>query len=764
MDRNYREPSEQNSLNTGKTSGQHGPKPTPLHASSRASFRQEEKVKLSDRLRHDNSPVSTLQEGNKETPGKALKPDKQATKQATEQIDKQAEQTDKQATEQTNEQATKPDKKSATQSQRLYKSKFRMEQSEVRLNEARDRLSARKPLKPPGPAGRLIRMARFEAWAYVHGKIRQVEQENVGTEAAHKTELAGEAAAHSTGRFLAYHIRTQPERHAHRLENREVSAKAEYAYRKLTQENPELKRTTLSHAMQKHRLKRQYVQKAKESAKQGQKAAKGAATLTSSVISVIKSNPKLFLILILIFMIILLLQSCVASALTIGNGLFGAVGSTSYLAEDGLIDEAELLYTEWETDLQLAVNNTEKTHPGYDEYRYSVGDISHSPYELMAYLTAVYDDFSGTDIPDILQELFSTQYQLEFVPETEVRYRTETRTATGIDESGHPYLYTYETEVPYDYHILNVTLTSRSFTEVIFPHMNNSQMERYHIYMMTKGNRQYLQSPFGDFNWLPYVTDGYGYRVHPLSGEKDCHQGVDIALPSGTAIVAGQDGTVTFAGDYGDYGLVVVLEDSEGLVSKYAHCSALLVTAGQSVAAGQPIASIGSTGSSTGPHLHLEVMKDGRYLNPLYFAVTNDYGSGPEYGDPGAAMGDGSLAALFAEAEKHLGKPYVFGANGPDSFDCSSFVCFVFTRSGVHSLPRTTAQGIYNQCTPVRPDEAQPGDLIFFTGTYSTANQCSHVGIYAGNGMMIHAGNPVQYTSINTSYWQSHFYSFARLD
>ncbi len=260
------------------------------------------------------------------------------------------------------------------------------------------------------------------------------------------------------------------------------------------------------------------------------------------------------------------------------------------------------------------------------------------------------------------------------------------------------------------------------------------------------------------------MTDGYGYRVHPLSGEKDCHQGVDIALPSGTAIVAGQDGTVTFAGDYGDYGLVVVLEDSEGLVSKYAHCSALLVTAGQSVAAGQPIASIGSTGSSTGPHLHLEVMKDGRYLNPLYFAVTNDYGSGPEYGDPGAAMGDGSLAALFAEAEKHLGKPYVFGANGPDSFDCSSFVCFVFTRSGVHSLPRTTAQGIYNQCTPVRPDEAQPGDLIFFTGTYSTANQCSHVGIYAGNGMMIHAGNPVQYTSINTSYWQSHFYSFARLD
>jgi len=111
------------------------------------------------------------------------------------------------------------------------------------------------------------------------------------------------------------------------------------------------------------------------------------------------------------------------------------------------------------------------------------------------------------------------------------------------------------------------------------------------------------------------------------------------------------EGLLFFAGDSGDYGLVVVLDDGEGLVSKYAHCSALLVSAGQTVQAGDVIAKVGNTGNSTGPHLHLEVIKDGQYLNPLYFAVTNDYGQGPTYGaNPGAAMGDGTFAAMLAEA------------------------------------------------------------------------------------------------------------------
>ena len=161
----------------------------------------------------------------------------------------------------------------------------------------------------------------------------------------------------------------------------------------------------------------------------------------------------------------------------------------------------------------------------------------------------------------------------------------------------------------------------------------------------------------------------------------------------------------------------------------------------------------------------MEIVKDDRYVNPLFFSLTNDYGQGPVYGDSGPALGDGSYEALIAEAERHLNKKYVFGANGPDTFDCSSFVCHVYTRSGVYNLPRTTAQGIYNQAIPISPSEARPGDLMTFHSTYSTSNTVTHIGIYVGDGMMIHCSSSVgvSYQSINTPYWQQHFYSFCRL-
>lgn len=131
---------------------------------------------------------------------------------------------------------------------------------------------------------------------------------------------------------------------------------------------------------------------------------------------------------------------------------------------------------------------------------------------------------------------------------------------------------------------------------------------------------------------------------------------------------------------------------------------------------------------------------------------------------PGAAIGDGSYAALITEAEKYLGYPYVWGGSTPaTSFDCSGFVCWVYTQSGVYSLPRTTAQGIFDQCAVVSRDEAKPGDLIFFTGTYASGSPVSHIGIYVGGNRMLHCGSPIQYTSIETNYWKQHFYSFARL-
>ena len=138
----------------------------------------------------------------------------------------------------------------------------------------------------------------------------------------------------------------------------------------------------------------------------------------------------------------------------------------------------------------------------------------------------------------------------------------------------------------------------------------------------------------------------------------------------------------------------------------------------------------------------MELVKDGEYYNPVFYISTGDsglYGGGGSYDDE-------TVRRLFAEADKYLGMPYVWGGSSPEtSFDCSGFVSYVFTNSGVCNMGRLTAQGI-----------------IFFTGTYDAGEPVTHVGIYAGDGQMIHCGNPIQYTSINSAYWQSHFYAFGR--
>ena len=117
---------------------------------------------------------------------------------------------------------------------------------------------------------------------------------------------------------------------------------------------------------------------------------------------------------------------------------------------------------------------------------------------------------------------------------------------------------------------------------------------------------------------------------------------------------------------------------------------------------------------------------------------------------------------LFTEGEKYIGFPYVWGGSTPEtSFDCSGFVSWVLNHSG-WNVGRLSAQGLYNICTPVARSNARPGDLVFFVGTYDTPG-VSHVGIYAGNSMMIHCGDPITYANINTVYWQSHFYTYGRL-
>jgi len=660
------------------------------------------------------------------------------------------------------------------------KTKLTFEKEAVPIGEAKWNKPKKKSL--PRKAAGAVKTAGVNK---LHSKVYEVEGENVGTQAGHKAELVGESAfrggkklTHSAYRFA----KNAPYRKVSKLEVQSIKTDMKLSYQKALRDNPTLKTNPVSRFFQKRNIKKQYadaLKTAKGSAKTAKAAGGVVKKTTQAITGIVRKNPifmlKAGLLMLIIFALLALLSMCG----TIFSGGSAFIGATTYAAEDVTIDNAELNYTEWETDLQIEIQNAESTHSGYDEYRYNIGDIGHDPFELMAFMTAVYEDFSDAQAQTVLSQLFAEQYQLTFTPEVEIRTRTETRTDTYTDpDTGETYTDTYEVEVEYEWHILNVNLASRSFYDVIYPRMNADQRQHFEILMQSKGNRQYVGNPF-DFNWLPYVTSYYGYRIHPISGEKNYHKGVDIGLPTGTEIHAGFDGTVTAtgydAGGYGNYVVVQMVTNSGDVIeAKYAHCDSLLVSIGQTVSEGDVIATVGSTGNSTGPHLHLEVLKNGQYLNPIYFAITGDDGSSrippgspggvaipPYSGEP---MGDGSYAALLAEAQRYIGYPYVWAGSSPStSFDCSGYICWIINQSGVGSVGRTTAQGLYNLSTPVSAADAQPGDLIFFHSTYSTVSTCTHVALYLGGDTFIHCGDPIGYASLSSSYWQQHFYAFARL-
>ena len=161
---------------------------------------------------------------------------------------------------------------------------------------------------------------------------------------------------------------------------------------------------------------------------------------------------------------------------------------------------------------------------------------------------------------------------------------------------------------------------------------------------------------------------------------------------------------------------------------------------------------------------YMETLGNRSYLFGDSLIAGDPSGGGMSYEIPPEALSDEKFARMIREAEKYLGYPYVWGGSSPEtSFDCSGFVCWVINRCGNGwNVGRITAEGLRNRCTYVSPGEAKPGDLIFFQGTYNTSG-ASHVAIYVGNGMMIHCGDPIQYTSINSNYWQQHFYCFGRI-
>ena len=628
-----------------------------------------------------------------------------------------------------------------------------------------------KQFKPDSPVKVVAGRVGAEYSNFTHGKVAEVEKENSAVEGAHKTEQTAEDVYHFVKRNHKSGLQRKKEKVA-RLEKKQFKKEVNFRYQKFLEENPDMQEKTLKKQMQKRlqkqRIKREYAKarRAGQAAKNTKEAAAKSASFVTKVakkMQEIASRNVSLLVTIGIFALILIM---IMTAISSCGAMFSDGMSTtlagSYMSVPAEIDAADLAFSELEMELQKEINNIETDYPDYDEYRYNLDAIGHDPFVLISYLSAVHTEFTASDVQSEIESLFEEMYELTLNP------TTETRTRTVIDpETGE------ETEEEYTVTILEVTLTVTDLGVVVAGHMNEEQKEIYALYNETHGLTQQFYTPLNLY-WYSYVSSYYGYRINPVTGQEQFHRGVDIAVPTGTTVLAAMDGMVTTATYDASYGNYVVIEDSNGYCTKYAHMDTLSVSAGQTVTHGTTIGTTGNTGSSTGSHLHIECLYNGEYYNPLFYF---DVGEGTLYGEtpggggspgnviPPDSYDDVTVQALMEEAARYLGYPYVWGGSSPStSFDCSGFVCWVFTNSGVHNLPRTTAQGIYDQCTPVSAADAKAGDIIFFTGTYNSPGPVSHVGIYCGNGVMIHCGDPIKYASINTPYWQSHFYSFGRLN
>ena len=470
--------------------------------------------------------------------------------------------------------------------------------------------------------------------------------------------------------------------------------------------------------------------------------------------------------LLLLVMIMTSVSSCGAMFADMQSTVLAA----AYQSQPEEIDATDLQFTRLELELQSEIDAIETNHPGYDEYAYNLGEIGHNPFTLISYLSAVHTEFQANAVEQEVESLFGEMYELTLEPTTEIRTReVQAENEAGellFDEGGNPVM----EEEEYEVSILKVTLTVTPLETIVDGKMDVEQKEFYEMYRETGGLLQEFDTPVRLY-WYQYVSSYYGYRKNPMTGEEQFHRGVDIAVPTGTRVYATHDGMVVEAAYDNHYGNYVVME-LDGFVTKYAHMDTLSVSTGQSIEKGEVIGTTENTGSSTGSHLHIECMFNGEYYNPLFYF---EAGTGTIYGEaidrdptdvvPPEAYDDEVIQVLMEEAARYLGYPYVYGGSEPSAgFDCSGFVCFVFNNSGVRDLPRTNVRGIYSQCTGVSPSEAKAGDLIFFTGTYGIPGLPSHVGIYCGDGVMIHCGDPIAYASITSSYWQSHFYGFGRLN
>ena len=332
-----------------------------------------------------------------------------------------------------------------------------------------------------------------EAGIFVHNKVHSVEKDNSGVEGAHKSEELAEKGAKYGARKVKQGYRShklKPYRKAAKAEKAAAKANVNFHYHKALHDNPQLTSNPLSRFWQKQQIKKQYAKAAraggakgiKAAAENTRKAAAKAAEKTRQTVAFVARHPAGVCIAIAALLLIILVFAGLSSCSAFVSGTINGVVGTSYTSEDSDLVAVENNYAAMENELQAEIDNIERTHPGYDEYRYDLDTIGHNPHELASYLTALLQSYTPESAQAEIERIFGLQYTLTLTEEVEIRYRTETSTDPETGE-------TTSEEIPYEYYILNVELTNKPISSLAEELLTPEQLEMFRVYMETSGNK-----------------------------------------------------------------------------------------------------------------------------------------------------------------------------------------------------------------------------------------------------------------------------------
>lgn len=596
-----------------------------------------------------------------------------------------------------------------------------------------------------GISKRVISAAAGSAAVYLHGKGHEAEEDNAAVEGSHRAELMAENALRHAMNRTNRGVRKRSSRWQEnpadavtkgRLQFEAVQEAAKSTGRQAA-EMEQAKKSAIRRFWQKQRYKKAY-----QAAKNGEKTAAETMQITQTVFAkakraaaaVIGRNKGIFGALAAMVLLFVLIATSLSSCSASLQGATSSIAGTTYASTDEDIYAVENAYAALEDALNSQINSIESRHSGYDEYRYQVDEISHNPYQLISYFTAKYGEFTYEQVKDEVEEIFRQQYSIS----TESTRETVTETKTvRVGES------------------LGQVVTSGYCSCAIC---------------------------CGVWAGGPTASGVYPTANHTIAVDAN-----NPFVPMGTKVVMnGVEYVVEDTGAFAQYGVQFdVYYDAHASALAHGHQTWEAYIADDNGSQEVEVTSTREVNrldvTMTNHNLdavlrsRMDENEEKRYdlYNTTYgnrnylFDVNTLPGGGAGgfgYDIPAEALSDQKFANMIREAEKYLGYPYVWGGASPStSFDCSGFVSWVINNCGNGwNVGRQTADGLRSCCAYVSPSEAKPGDLVFFQGTYNTSG-ASHVGIYVGNNMMIHCGNPIQYTSIASSYWQEHFMAFGRI-